>query len=248
MLVMLAGASACGRIGYDSFSGAPEGSGGDAPLDSDRAEASGPMGDASQDDSSLGDALSQGDAPSIDDAPSMLDGPAGDGFGSGLCSSGQCKRVFVSSATTNGGFGGVAMGDQFCQSLANGRGLGGVFKAWLSDSTANAESRVSHASVPYRLVDGTLIANDWPDLIDGNLAHAIDVCETGAPADPAHSHVWTSTTRTGRTSSNDCGSWLDGAAQASGGVGLLSSNSTTWTAVTIDACDRSDVHFYCFEQ
>jgi hypothetical protein len=118
----------------------------------------------------------------------------------------------------------------------------------LSDRATDAATRLSHATVPYRLVDGTLVANDWNDLIDGTLAHAIDLHETGARATPATPDVWTGTTRTGRTTSSDCSGWGSASAQLAGGVGLLTSTSTTWTAISSDSCDRGDVHLYCLEQ
>src|SRR5207302_548222 len=108
-------------------------------------------------------------APDLPRDVAMMDGltvdTRVDGNDAGSCAAGACRRVFVTSATTNGGFGGLDMGDLFCQSLADAGGLGGAFKAWLSDRATDAAARLSHATVPYRLVDGTLVANDWNDLI-----------------------------------------------------------------------------------
>ena len=43
------------------------------------------------------------------------------------------KRVFISSLEHNGNFGGLVGADHFCQDLADGAGLAGDYKAWLSD-------------------------------------------------------------------------------------------------------------------
>ncbi|MGH7269422.1 MAG: hypothetical protein ACREJ3_03245 [Polyangiaceae bacterium] len=48
--------------------------------------------------------------------------------------------------------------------------------------TTNAIDRVTHASVPYELVDGTVVARGWTELAespDAMLAHAIDEAEQG---------------------------------------------------------------------
>jgi hypothetical protein len=39
--------------------------------------------------------------------------------------------------------------------------------------------RFTRSAVPYRLIDGTLIANDWADLTDGTIAHDLDLTEIG---------------------------------------------------------------------
>ena len=79
------------------------------------------------------------------------------------------KNVFVTSQSHNGDFGGLTGADAFCQSLALTAGLSGTYKAWLSDTTGSPATRFAQASVPYRLVDGTTIANDWNDLTDGTI-------------------------------------------------------------------------------
>jgi len=179
-----------------------------------------------------------------------MDGPTVDarvdGNNAGSCAAGACRRVFVTSATTNGGFGGLAMGDLFSQSLADASGLGGAFKAWLSDRATDAAVRLSHATVPYRLVDGTLVANDWNDLIDGTLAHAIDLHETGARAMPATPDVWTGTTRTGRTTSTDCTGWSSASAhQPAAGQSFRLTASTNSRTITLLCSMVMGVHRPC---
>jgi Protein of unknown function (DUF1554) len=66
---------------------------------------------------------------------------------------GSCT-VFVTSQGFNGNLGGLAGADTKCQALADTAGLGGTYKAWLSDSTTDARNRLTQATVPYRLVDG----------------------------------------------------------------------------------------------
>ena len=89
------------------------------------------------------------------------------------------KNVFVTSQSHNGDFGGLTGADAFCQNLALTAGLSGTYKAWLSDTTGSPATRFAPASVPYRLIDGTTIANDWNDLTDGTIQTPINLDEYG---------------------------------------------------------------------
>lgn len=84
------------------------------------------------------------------------------------------KTIFITSQAFNGNLGGLAGADAKCQQLADAAELDGTFKAWLSDSTTDARDRLTQATVPYRLVDGTTVANDFTDLTDGSLAAPIN--------------------------------------------------------------------------
>src|SRR5262249_23852873 len=83
------------------------------------------------------------------------------------------KLVFVSSTTYTGNLGGLSGADAKCQSLATSAGHTGTFKAWLSDDLVDAKSRLTHAMMPYVLVDGTIVATGFNDLTSGTLRHAI---------------------------------------------------------------------------
>ena len=90
------------------------------------------------------------------------------------------QRVFVSSRTTLGDFGGLAGADAWCRHLPHDAGLGGLWVAWLSDSTTHARDRIN-GDGPFLLTDGTLIASDRADLLDENLDFPIDLDEYGNP-------------------------------------------------------------------
>src|SRR5262249_60557677 len=83
------------------------------------------------------------------------------------------KLVFVSSTTYTGNLGGLSGADAKCQSLATSAGHAGTFKAWLSDDVTDAKSRLTHSTMPYVLVDGTIVATGFTDLTSGTLRHAI---------------------------------------------------------------------------
>src|SRR5262245_34663924 len=75
----------------------------------------------------------------------------------------DCRRVFVTSSSPvqTGALGGVTVADEFCQSTADRRQLGGTWKAWLSTSDGSPSTRFTQSSVPYRLLDGTIVAKSW---------------------------------------------------------------------------------------
>src|SRR5262249_60032996 len=98
-----------------------------------------------------------------------------------VCAPGTCKRVFVSSGVPapSGKLGGVTAADTFCQTTADGKRLGGTWKAWISDTTSSPSTRFTQATVPYRLLDGSTIANNWMALVSGTLQHSINIQEDG---------------------------------------------------------------------
>jgi hypothetical protein len=106
------------------------------------------------------------------------------------CGGGCCpkyKTVFVTSQLYDGALGGVAGGDSKCQALADAQSLYGKYMAWLSEGAnpSSPSARMTHATVPYRLVNGTLVASDWNALTNTASVyfnHAIDTTEQGGPA------------------------------------------------------------------
>jgi hypothetical protein len=169
-----------------------------------------------------------------------------------VCAPGACKRVFLSSQSPApaGKLGGIAGGDAFCQSTANAHQLGGAWKAWLSDATSSPSARFVRATVPYRLLDGSLVANDWTALTSGTLAHAINVFEDGTTVEAGTSfEVWTGTSAAGVYSSYSCSNWMNDTATAPTGiVGVSDLTTAGWTIVYQQFCNRTTLRLYCFEQ
>jgi hypothetical protein len=198
-----------------------------------------------------------------------------------LCSG---KLVFVSSAIYDGNFGGGSEvlghldADQECQVLANAAGLTGTFKAWLSGRVDTGDGPLPHGVVdrftpsagPYYLVSGQKVADNWADLTDGTLDHAIDHDENGNPF-AGIDRVWTNTTSSGtaRSNSTNCAlgptpdnnpgihTWSCGptvgspgdCAFQSGNYGFATSTSSSWTGSSSSNTACSNLyHLYCFEQ
>jgi hypothetical protein len=185
----------------------------------------------------------------LDSGANDLPRDAGDA--GGQCDGSICKRVFVSSRPPPAGanLGGLTGADDFCQSAADTNQLGGTWKAWLSDPTTSASARLTHATVPYVLLDGHTVAANWSALTSGTLAHAIDVSEDGTVHTSDVLEVWTGTTFAGAYSGRSCGAWTSNApGSTTADVGLSNQTNGNWTNRYQQYCDRTNVHLFCFEQ
>jgi hypothetical protein len=157
------------------------------------------------------------------------------------------KRVFVSSTSSNANLGGATGADARCQNLAQAAGLGGMFRAWLSVSGSSPSTRFTKAVVPYRLLDGTVVADDWNDLTDGTLKHAIDRDEKNALVVAAE--VWTGTRTNGTLEAEGCLDFSTGDVFAPvASQGITDRAGTQWTAAYLQFCNRTSPRIYCFEQ
>jgi len=104
-------------------------------------------------------------------------------------------RVFVTSQTFDGKFGGVEGADAKCLAAANSAGLGGNWKAYVGKTGVTPESRIFQSTVPYKRLDGVTIANNYNDLIDRSITAQIDVNEFGQKLVlPKYSPSWTGST------------------------------------------------------
>ena len=157
------------------------------------------------------------------------------------------KRVFVSSTASNANLGGVNGADTRCQNLANAEGLGGNWRAWVSTSSSSPSSRFNKSSVPYRLLDGTLVANDWNDLTSGAVRRSIDRTEKNAVVNAVE--VWTGTRTNGTFEADGCNGFTSGNVFAPvASQGISNQSGVQWTAAYLQFCDRSNPRIYCFEQ
>jgi cysteine-rich repeat protein len=168
----------------------------------------------------------------------------------------QQSRVFVSSTSSDGNLGGLVGADATCNSLATAAGLGGNWVAWLSTSTVNAVDRLTPGSGPFvRATDtATIIANDIPDLTDGNLQNSVALTESGSgpPSVP-----WTGTATDGtlfvlaQCSSQPaggcaCNDW-SAPLPDDGRRGDHTATLGPWTDASNSSCTRNTRTLYCFE-
>ncbi|MCY1072565.1 DUF4215 domain-containing protein [Nannocystis sp. RBIL2] len=159
------------------------------------------------------------------------------------------RVIFVTSAEFKGNFNSIALADIQCRTAAMEEGLANhaTFKAWLSspDDWPAARMDTSYLGM-YVLVDGTPVAeNGWADLIDGTLAHAVDLTELGENVDVA---PWTNTKADGTAAGpNHCSFWTSDKAGNQGHYGYTTATNATWTdAMGMAPCDGAR-SLYCIE-
>lgn len=165
------------------------------------------------------------------------------------------RLIFTTSAQYQGGnLGGLAGADTICRTHAAGTHFTGVFQAWLSDSTGSPSTRMMHGTGDYVLVDGTVVAHGWDDLVDGQLEHSVNLDETGAaPSAGESAHcmtgisAWTGTDFDGQFDpfENSCGHWDD--SNSHGLIGDTNETSRLWTVACSMSCTEL-LSLYCVEQ
>lgn len=173
------------------------------------------------------------------------------------------KKVFITPSFTGGNLrdiadtltgnwpaDGVAGAHAICNYYASLSNLQGTYKAWVATATANAPL-VNHtqSAEPYVKVNGTVVANNWSDLIDGNLASPIDVQADGTVVTGAQK-VWTNVSSgavlKSSVSTQFCGGWA--ATSNNGYHGLSNSTTGTWSDSAQVACTSTLMRLYCFQQ
>ncbi len=157
------------------------------------------------------------------------------------------NRVFVTSSKYASTFGGVTDANTICQSHADTAGLGGTWMAWMSDSVDGSPAdNFTQSPYNYTLVDGTVIASDWDDLIDGQLDTLIGLDEDGTSRS---GFVWTGTDTAG-LSASQCTDWST--TSGTGKVGSANDDnggaSPQWWTTRGNLACGSSARFYCFEQ
>ena len=160
-------------------------------------------------------------------------------------SSGVPARLFITNTMQNAALGGIEGADALCAAQATAAGLDGDFRAWLSTSGSSVSSRLSRSSTPYVLVDGTVVANDWDDLVDGSIMAPVDLDADGLRQT---GDVWTGTLATGDSfQGQDCEGFTTSSFDVIGLCGASASTSSTWTENITPRC-LTTLRLYCIEQ
>lgn len=152
--------------------------------------------------------------------------------------------IFITATFHDGNLGGIAGADEICRSQAADAGLEGEFVAWLSTMSSSVSDRLLQSTGPYTLVDGTLIASDWDDLVDGTIMARINLDASGTLQG---GDIWTGTRADGTSyPDDDCAGFTTGVT----GVGLCGSSATSgpaWTENITPSCS-TPLHLYCVQQ
>lgn len=166
----------------------------------------------------------------------------------------DAMRVFVTSTGYDadlgshvGVEGGLAGGDAICALHASAAGLGGTWRAWLSDGNEDAVDRVADVG-PWYFVDRcTQATGSMASLLVSGPERILDRDENGANVTGSR---WTGTTKSGRNYGLDCGDWTS----SFGGEGLIGLGyydtdtfPEWWTDGPSNPCDFSN-RLICFEQ
>ena len=122
------------------------------------------------------------------------------------CGGGAAKKyIFTTTTHYTGNLGGIAGADTICNNTATAAGLGGTWKAWLSDSNTNAIDRINDVG-PWYLLNGVKAFNNKVNLTTAPLV-ALNVNENGETFD---NDVWTGTNVGGTKSGDNCYEWWGG--------------------------------------
>lgn len=140
--------------------------------------------------------------------------------------------------------GGLGGADAKCNMAAQEANLGGIFQAWLSTGSISSRSRIFQSENIYVRTDGTIVANNFSDLIDESLRAPINVDEKRDTITSVFD-VFTNTDYDGFSlDDEDCTGWT--------GVGLESyfgsaaSTTGSWSNNKFAFCDMN-ARLYCFE-
>ena len=160
------------------------------------------------------------------------------------------KRVFLTSTSYNGNFGGLVGADYQCNRRAISAGLSGHYAAWLSTSVQSVAGSFTQSAVPYVLVNGTVIANSDFDLTTTNFPlHAINVTELGTIS--SATAVWTGTSDNGvlwdTNAPNHCNEWTSAGSALYAPIGNPQMTTAGWSFAGGQYCSEP-APLYCFEQ
>jgi hypothetical protein len=152
---------------------------------------------------------------------------------------------------------GLAAGDAICRARAAAAGFpnAGRYRAWLSDATTDAISRLT-SDGPWVRPDGVLVAANREVLASGYLSSSISVTETGRYVNwsPGVSvawewslFAWTGTTQQGLAASNHCASWT--ASVGATAVWGATNDTTNWSdLIGMGSSPCTELRaLYCFE-
>ena len=140
---------------------------------------------------------------------------------------------------------GIAAGDALCQELADKEGLCGTFTAWLSVMTSASPSvydevrdRLSANVAGYQRTDGSLIATDTTDLLDGVLSAPITYDEAGSEITSDFT-VWTNSYDHGEEGSDNgfsCQKFASSSSSDKAIAGVVS-KTESWSRVSTYKCN-----------
>ncbi len=163
-----------------------------------------------------------------------------------------CARdrvVFVSSEAYFGDLSGIDGAINRCRERALEAGFENAidFRPWISGSEYSPSTHFFKSEGRYVLVDGTKVADNWNDLVDGGLEAPIDMDESGQLLDGVS--VWTNTVPWGEQHPDmaHCSEWTSDDLEP-GQFGKSNYTDERWSAFGDTIPCALPAHLYCFEQ
>jgi hypothetical protein len=166
-------------------------------------------------------------------------------------------RLFISSVTHSGKFldgalEGLDAADKFCVDLAKAAGFTRDYKAILSDTSKDAQTRLFISGAVYTLsgTEKTLIAESGADLWNTGTSPLKNNISRNENGDFVSGSVemWTGTNRTGGKSPSHCNDWKSDSSTPKGSVGQLNVVGEAWIDNTFDRDCNSLFQVYCISQ
>lgn len=164
------------------------------------------------------------------------------------------KVIFAVESSSNGNIGGVNGADLICQNQAKLFGLSGIFKAWLATSSSDQPATrfstdVRLGDISFKLTDGTLVANNWSDLIDGTLNADIDIAAYGFKSN-GNVQIATNVNTDGTVKSTIAADHCSNFTSTTGSVsyGQTNRSDSAWTDQGGTVSCSTTLKYYCFEQ
>jgi hypothetical protein len=156
-------------------------------------------------------------------------------------------RIFLSSNSYNGNFGGLSGADAVCNTEASSLGYSGYWMAILSDAYTSAKDRLT-ITYPVVRASATSTTVASSNLWGGTLANAISATSA---------NTWTGTDSSGTKNYNGavstntwqyCSNWTYGGGGGTAAEnGTSASTTTTWAFATNVICSNA-YRIYCIEQ
>ena len=162
---------------------------------------------------------------------------------------GPQSYMFVSSSTViPGKLGGLAGADDECTKLATNAGLPGTYAAWLSSSTADANSRVGEGG--WIRTDGRPFAHDYKSLSDSarmTVYYPPRLDERGNDVGNMRTLVATGSRADGSRSGSSCADYTN--TSGSLAMGDASSGAYAWSNSSVDNTGCASARrLYCFRR
>ena len=155
--------------------------------------------------------------------------------------------VIYSAGAYNGNLGGRSGADALCTATANKPNNFSHYRAFLS-VTADDEIRDMPANygvstdLPIMSSNSTLLANNWTDLLDGNLVTSL----TNAGVLPNNSVWWSGSHTDGSLLSfYECGGWTISSTSRSGEIGISTESNAYWIYGYNAMCSDSTTMLLC---